>query len=204
MICVIDCGISNIGSIVNALRYLDLKVDSLGEPKNLDRYSHFILPGVGSFPEAMNNLHSSGWSNIISEKICAGHPFLGICLGMQLLFDSSDEYGDTKGLGLISGVVRRFEPSTEFRVPHIGWNNLSFDQQHPIFHRVNKADFYFVHSYHCAPTFPNNVVARCEYGENFVAAASQRNLVGVQFHPEKSQDVGLKLLENFARWDGEC
>ncbi len=204
MICVIDCGIGNIGSIVNALKYLDLEINVLDKPNQLSGYTHFILPGVGSFPVGMSNLVSSGWDSVIREKVSAGFPFLGICLGMQLLFNGSEEYGDTRGLGLIAGVVRRFELPKECRVPHVGWNSLTINREHPIFIRINKADFYFVHSYHCVPTFQENIIATCDYGKHFVAAVSKNNTVGVQFHPEKSQDVGLKILENFASWDGQC
>ncbi len=205
MIGIIDYGMGNLGSVTNALDHLGLEAEIVDSPSRLSVYDHFILPGVGSFGIAMRSLDASGWSDALRNKVADGIPFLGICLGMQLIFDIGEEYGTTAGLGLIPGRVVPLNPSPSFRVPHVGWNGLSYPGRHPIFQGVKEhIDFYFVHSYQCVPALDENVLARCDYGGEFVAAVGKANVVGVQFHPEKSQDMGLKILENFAEWDGTC
>lgn len=205
MIGIINYGMGNLGSVANALDYLGLEAGIIDSPSGLNEYDRLILPGVGSFGIAMQNLNSSGWSEAIRLKVNDGVPLLGICLGMQLLFEVGEEHGITKGLGLLSGHVIPLNPSTSHPVPHMGWNSLSFPKKHPLFKGVKEhVDFYFVHSYRCDSTKSDEVLAYCDYGSEFVAAAGRKNIAGVQFHPEKSQDMGLKMLENFADWDGLC
>jgi len=130
---------------------------------------------------------------------------LGICLGMQLLFDRGEEHGPTLGLGLIKGAVVRLRPSPPNKVPHVGWNNLSRIAPHPIFCGIKQnVDLYFVHSYHCLPDNPDDVIAICDFAGGFVAGVASGNVIGLQFHPEKSQPSGLRILKNFVEWDMEC
>jgi glutamine amidotransferase len=205
MIGIIDYGMGNLGSVANALDYLGLEAEIVDNPSRLGTHDHLILPGVGSFGIAMRSLDASGWSDAIREKVADGIPLLGICLGMQLIFDVGEEHGTTAGLGLIPGRVVPLSPAPPCRVPHVGWNGLSYPRRHPLFQGAKEhVDFYFVHSYQCVPLLEEAVLARCDYGGEFVAAAGKANVVGVQFHPEKSQDMGLKILETFAEWDGTC
>jgi glutamine amidotransferase len=205
MIGIIDYGMGNLGSVANALDYLGLEAEIVDNPGRLGVYDHLILPGVGSFGKAMRSLNASGWSDALRQKVSDGVPFLGICLGMQLIFDLGEENGTIAGLGLIPGRVVPLSSAPPCRLPHMGWNGLSYPRRHPLFQGVKEhVDFYFVHSYQCVPTLQEDVLARCDYGGEFVAAVGKNNVAGVQFHPEKSQDMGLKILENFAEWDGTC
>jgi glutamine amidotransferase len=205
MIGIVDYGMGNLGSVANALAHLGVDADVLDRPERLRGHDHLIVPGVGSFRTAMRSLDTLGWSDALRREAARGIPVLGICLGMQLIFDVGEEHGTTAGLGLIPGRVVPLTPVAPCRVPHVGWNGLSYSRRHPIFRGVKQhVDFYFVHSFKCVPTLEDTVLARCDYGGEFVAAVGQRNVVGVQFHPEKSQDAGLKLLEQFTEWDGAC
>ena len=203
MIGVIDYGMGNLGSVVNALDYLGLEAEVVDNPNRLVAHDHLILPGVGSFCMAMRSLDMSGWSAALRQKVIEGVPLLGICLGMQLFFEAGEEHGPTVGLGLIPGRVVPLNRGGCCRVPHVGWNGLTHARRHPVFRGVPQhVDFYFVHSYQCLPDLEGTVIARCDYGGEFVAAVAKDNVVGVQFHPERSQDMGLKLLKNFSEWDG--
>lgn len=205
MIGIIDYGMGNLCSVANALDYLGLEAEIVDNPCRLGAHDRLILPGVSSFAIAMRSLDASGWSDALRQKAADGIPLLGICLGMQLIFDIGEEHGITAGLGLIPGRVVPLNPASPCRVPHVGWNGLSYPRRHPLFEGVKEhVDFYFVHSYQCEPALEETVLARCDYGGEFVAAVGRKNVVGVQFHPEKSQDMGLKILENFAGWDGTC
>lgn len=205
MIGIVNYGMGNLGSVANALDYLGLEAEIVDSPSRLGAHDRLILPGVGSFGMAMRSLNASGWSDALRQRVADGVPLLGICLGMQLIFDAGEEYGLTTGLGLVPGRVVPLSPRPPCRVPHVGWNGLSYSRRHPLFHGVKEhVDFYFVHSYQCIPALEETVLAQCDYGGEFVAAVGKKNVVGVQFHPEKSQDMGLKILENFAEWDGLC
>lgn len=205
MIGIVNYGMGNLGSVANALDYLGLEAEIVDSPSRLGAHDRLILPGVGSFGMAMRSLDASGWSYALRQKVADGVPLLGICLGMQLIFDAGEEHGLTAGLGLVPGRVVPLSPAPPCRVPHVGWNGLSYSRLHPLFHGVKEhVDFYFVHSYQCVPALEETVLAQCDYGGEFVAAVGKENVVGVQFHPEKSQDMGLKILENFAEWDGSC
>ena len=201
MIGIIDHGSSNLASVQNALEYLGHDAVICKDPDMLERFDRVILPGVGSFHLSMEHLDSTGWSTSIHDFVATGKPFLGICLGMQLLFDQSEEHGHKKGLGLISGSVSILTPKNGLNVPHVGWNNLSTLEVHPLTLGIKPhVDFYFVHSYRCIPADTSVILATCDYGGKFAALAAQDNVAGVQFHPEKSQPSGLRLLDNFADW----
>ncbi len=205
MICVVDYGAGNLASVVNAFDQLGFRAKIVASPDEVHRYPRLILPGVGSFREAMRTLQKRGWTEPLRVYAKSGRPMLGICLGMQLLFNVGEEHSETPGLGLIPGRVVLMKPSAPHCVPHVGWNNLLNIKEHPLFDGVKRhVDYYFVHSYHCVATDPDTVLAYCDYGGEFVAAVGRGNVVGTQFHPEKSQPVGLRLLENFAQWDGRC
>lgn len=205
MIGIVNYGMGNLGSVANALDYLGLEAEIVDSPSRLGVHDRLILPGVGSFGMAMRSLDASGWSDALRQRVADGVPLLGICLGMQLIFDAGEEHGLTTGLGLVPGRVVPLSPRPPCRVPHVGWNGLSYSRRHPLFHGVKEhVDFYFVHSYQCVPALEETVLAQCDYDGEFVAAVGKENVVGVQFHPEKSQDMGLKILENFAEWDGLC
>ena len=155
-----------------------------------------MLPGVGAFASCMRALRERGFDSLVRERAAAGTPLLGICVGMQMLFEVSDEFGTTEGLGLLPGRVRRFE--TELVVPQVGWNRIHQRRAHPLFAGVPNGSFcYFVHSFYCVPG-EDVSIGETEYGINYASVVAQRNVCGVQFHPEKSQDVGLRMLKNFA------
>ena len=205
MIGVVDYGAGNLASVRHALARVDAEVEVFDDPARAVRFDRIILPGVGSFRLAMESLNARGWPEALRAHVAAGRPLLGICLGMQLLFDQGHEHGVTPGIGLIHGEVRRLELPEPHKVPHVGWNSLQFARQHPLFAGVKPhLDFYFVHSYHCVPQDEADVVARSDHGGSFVACAAHGSAIGIQCHPEKSQPVGLRLLANFAAWDGTC
>lgn len=205
MIGVVDYGMGNLGSVANALSQLGLEADVITGPDQVARYERLVLPGVGSFRMAMDLMDAAGWSEALRAQCAAGKPLLGICLGMQLLFEEGEEHGLRKGLGLLPGRVVPLHPGPGLRVPQIGWNGLSYSRHHPLFRGVKEhVDFYFVHSFQCVPAVAADVVATCDYGDAVVAAVARANVAGMQFHPEKSQDCGLKLLANFAEWEPAC
>jgi imidazole glycerol-phosphate synthase subunit HisH len=197
VIAVIDSGVANLRSVANALRYLNAPAHIISAPADLAKANKVILPGVGAFSAGMDTLRKNGFVKPIQEMAASGVPILGICLGMQLLFDQSEEMGLYDGLGLIKGRIIRFPESPSYKVPHMGWNKLEHSGRSPLLHGV-KADgyAYFVHSYY-ASTAPEHVIASCEYGITFPAVVASGNIYGAQFHPEKSQHTGLTLLKNF-------
>lgn len=202
MVVIVDYGMGNLFSVENALKYLgaDVKIsNNLDDIKNAER---IILPGVGSFSDGMKNLNSLGFLDGLKEEVLRNKkPFLGICLGMQLLADEGEENGITKGLGWLPGRVRRFKvDEKKYRVPHVGWNDVAVSGDGALFKGIQNPVFYFVHSYHLVPEDPADVIAHCDYGEKFAAAVRRGNIFGTQFHPEKSQKNGLKLLENFLKF----
>jgi glutamine amidotransferase len=205
MIHIIDYGMGNLASVNNALAQLGYQARLCNRPPKLDECERLILPGVGSFRPAMQALNSGGWVEFIHGYVQEGKPLLGICLGMQLLFDRGEEHGPSNGLGLIPGEVISLKKVPPLKVPHVGWNSLVKFIDHPLLNGVrSNVDLYFVHSYHCLPKERVDVVAECVHGEPFVAMVARKNVVGMQFHPEKSQPSGLRILNNFAQWDGIC
>jgi imidazole glycerol-phosphate synthase subunit HisH len=204
MIGIVDYGAGNIASVRHAFARIGEAAEPFSDPRRALDYSRLLLPGVGSFRLAMESLRSAGWEGVLREYAASGRPVMGICLGMQLLLDVGLEHGDTAGLGLIPGTVERLAPAPGYKVPHTGWNSITHDRPHPLLRGLRAhIDFYFVHSFHCNVTHPENVIARCDYGGSFVAGIARGNVAGFQFHPEKSQPMGLKVLQRFAEWGGE-
>lgn len=198
MIAIIDYGVGNLHNLKNALDFLGLDGRIVQEPDLLEEASHIILPGVGAFKPAMDRLRDCGMEPVVRERVAAGVPFLGVCVGMQLLFETSEEGGEHEGLGLIPGRVVRF--AHELKIPQIGWNQVVFQREDPLLEGIpGDSYFYFVHSYHAVLTHGSDGLGLADYGEWFPAIVRRGNLWGAQFHPEKSQEQGLRLLTNFSR-----
>lgn len=196
---IVDYQAGNLANLKNALDYLGLPNQIVTEAAPLKKASHLLMPGVGAFAPAMHSLRQSGMMATILEQISGGTPFLGICVGLQLLFTEGQEGGSHRGLGLIEGSVVRFEH--DLKIPQIGWNQVSFCQEDPLFANIpDHSYFYFVHSFHGIPKEANITLAETEYGTPFTSVVHWENVWGVQFHPEKSQSVGLQLLENFCHF----
>jgi glutamine amidotransferase len=197
-VCVINYGLGNLRSVENGLRAVGASVRVVRTPDEVTHAARLILPGVGSFNEGMRNLRDSGLAEAICSAAKQGTPLLGICLGMQLLASHGDEGGNTQGLGLIPGRVKRFVATPALRIPHMGFNEVFPLKASPLFKAVTDgSDFYFVHSYHVVVDHAQDGLAHANYGEPFMAAIHRDNVFGTQFHPEKSQSQGLQLLENF-------
>ncbi len=202
MIALIDYVISNLRSVQKAFEQLDTEVTLVDTPDRLAQADRLILPGVGAFPAGMKGLQERGLIEPIKQAAREGKPLIGICLGMQLLFDSSDEMGETEGLGLLPGKVTRLGgPSSVVRglkIPHMGWNQLDLVSDHSLVRDLVSSSYaYFVHSYAVYPDQHHIILATTDYGGSFASIVGQGNVCGLQFHPEKSQAVGLKLLKNF-------
>jgi glutamine amidotransferase len=203
-IAIIDYGMCNLDSVARAVEECGGEPMVTDDPRALESASHIILPGVGSFTDAMGQLRERGFDTALPEVVLGrGTPFLGICLGMQLMASKGTEGGDTPGLGLIEGEVRRLVPDrAETRIPHVGWNEVTPLRANPLFQGIAAGkDFYFVHSFHLACQRPEDVLARTPYCGGFVSAVSRANVFGVQFHPEKSQKPGFQLLRNLIAFD---
>jgi imidazole glycerol-phosphate synthase subunit HisH len=199
MLAVIDYGAGNLRSVLHALNHLGVEnIHLIRRPHDLVGAEKIILPGVGAFGAGMQQLHKQDLVRPLQDAIAAGIPYLGICLGMQFLFERSDEMGDHTGLGILPGCVTRFPEQPGFKVPHMGWNQLQ--PQRPSFLTggiVSETFVYFVHSYYCEPANPADIVATVDYGIPFTAIVQRDNVFGVQFHPEKSQRPGIQILSNF-------
>lgn len=192
---IVDYGVGNLKSVTNAMGYLGFETHITGNPADLERADAIILPGVGAFPDAAEKLEKTGLGKILALQ-AEKKPILGICLGMQLLFDYGEEIHPCKGLGLVGGEVRRI--CTDRKLPHVGWNRLAFQNNSPLFKGLDDGTYvYFVHSYCGMPSSESHVIARTEYGLSVVAAVSHGNVYGCQFHPEKSGEAGLQILKNF-------
>jgi len=199
MIVIIDYGMGNLHSVLKAFRRIgaDAIVSSKGE--DIQKAEKLVLPGVGHFKKGMENLEKRGLIEILNKKIIGEKtPILGICLGMQLFTKFSEE-GDAGGLGWIDARTIKFNLGDKFRVPHMGWNNIKIEKDNKIFSNLNKEDyFYFVHSFHVNCKNKEDILSITEYGKKFISAIQKENIIGVQFHPEKSHDAGLEILKNFA------
>ena len=198
MIAIVDYGMGNLRSVQKALEKIGATAEVTSDPAVLDGAQGIILPGVGAFGDAMDTLRARDLVEPVLRQVEAAKPLLGICLGMQLLFDESEEMGLHAGLGLLPGRVLRF-PEGELKVPHIGWNQLEGVQGSLLDGVEEGAYAYFVHSYYVEPGEPEDVLAMTEYGLVFAAVMGRGRIWGAQFHPEKSQDVGMRLLANYAR-----
>ena len=202
---IINVGVSNIGSLSGALYSEGWDTKNVSRPEDFEGLSHLLLPGVGAYAVAMKRLAEAGLIECINKFAEEGHPIMGICLGMQLLADKGHEGGKSRGLGLIPGSVELLDRRKNARLPHVGWNHVKQVQQHVIFKGVRPdVDFYFVHSYQFLEKEKKNTFGTTRYGTQFTSVVGRMNVVGLQFHPEKSQRNGLLLLDNFCLWDGEC
>ncbi|ARU61416.1 imidazole glycerol phosphate synthase subunit HisH [Tumebacillus avium] len=198
MIAVIDYGMGNLRSVEKALASLGAEVVVTGDPELVKKADGVVLPGVGAFGDAMDNLQEQGLEATIREVVAAGTPFLGICLGMQLLFTSSEEHGLHQGLNLIPGHVKQFQG--DFKIPHIGWNDLTVQGDSPLLDGVENGDYvYWVHSLFVEPADRSVLLASTDYYGEVAGIVGQGNVYGIQFHPEKSSRVGLQLLNNFVK-----
>lgn len=200
-IAIVDYGVGNLFSLCSSLDFIGAEATVTSDAEVIRGAERIILPGVGAFADAREKLRRSGLDKVIIEEAAKGKPIMGICLGMQMLFDRSFEYGEHEGLGLIKGDVVPMEGyiPAELKIPHIGWNALRFKKEHPLFEYINEGDcVYFVHSYF-ASGCADSVIADTEYGADITAAVASGNVMGCQFHPEKSGEVGLKILKAFAK-----
>jgi glutamine amidotransferase len=202
MIVILDLGISNTGSLVNMFRKIGEKAIASTDPETVLAADRVVLPGVGAFGRGIQRLDASGMRGVLSEFVkTKGNPVLGICLGMQLLSRGSEE-GEGEGLSLIPASTVKLEapPESRLRIPHMGWNNVNRTRPHPLFDDMaDDAKYYFVHSYRVVCDNPDLVIASTDYGMPFVSGVASGNVMGVQFHPEKSHRFGMQLLQNFAR-----
>ena len=212
MIAIIDYGVGNLFSVEKAFAAIGEDVKVTGEAEDLKIADKLVLPGVGAFGDCMKNLEATGLVPVIMEQIANKKPLLGICVGLQILFEGSEESPNVKGLGIFKGMVRRIN-APQLKIPHMGWNavlmrnsecgmrndyNSKFGVRNSLFSDLNeKPYFYFVHSYHAVPEDKNLIAATTDYGETLTAAVAKDNIYATQFHPEKSGDVGLQLLKNF-------
>ncbi|WJX31697.1 Imidazole glycerol phosphate synthase hisHF, chloroplastic [Trifolium repens] len=199
VVTLLDYGAGNVRSVRNAIKFLGFEIKDVQTPEDILNASRLVFPGVGAFAPAMEVLSKTGMGEALCSYIEKDRPFLGICLGLQLLFESSEEKGTIKGLGLIPGTVGRFDSSNGFRVPHIGWNALQITKDSEILDDVGNRHVYFVHSYRAMPSDDNKewISSTCDYGDKFIASIKRGNVHAVQFHPEKSGDVGLSILRRF-------
>ena len=199
MITIIDYGMGNLKSVYNALKKVNFDCQISSEVTDIEMADKLILPGMGAFKDAMDNLQNLDLILPIRKKVNDGCPLLGICLGMQMLFEEGYEGENRKGLGFIKGTVKLMEPKEEVKIPHIGWNRLEINKKSEIFNGLNDESFvYYVHSFMATNMLADNLVAYSEYGGiNIPGMVNKKNIYGAQFHPEKSGEVGLKILKNF-------
>ena len=206
MIAVIDYGMGNLRSVQKALEHVGAKVIVTNDPKLIISADSVVLPGVGAFKDCMANLTQLKLVDPIRKFIDGGKPFLGICLGLQVLFEESEEYGPVAGLGILPGKVLKFTSASSetkggppIKIPHIGWNNIEVKKKVPLFDKLGtESYFYFVHSYYVVPEDQSMVATVTNYGVEFVSGIQYKNIYAFQFHPEKSQTMGLSLLERFS------
>jgi glutamine amidotransferase len=211
-VALVDYGAGNLRSVAKALERSGLAVDVTADPAALRRADGVVLPGVGAFADARASLSAKGLDDAVVAGLDAGRPYLGLCLGLQLLFDEADEHGVTPGLGRFAGRVERFPDhgadGRRLLVPHIGWNEVRWSRdgaRHPMLAALPARDhYYFVHSYRAVPAVAGDVVGWTEYGGDFAAAVAKERIFAVQFHPEKSQAAGKRLLDAFAQWVAAC
>ncbi len=198
MIVIVDYGMGNIHSVQKALETLGAKTIVSNKPGEISAADKIVLPGVGAFDDAMLELEKQGLIDPLKDYISQNRPFLGICLGMQILFEASEEAALKKGLGIFKGSVKKFIPGPKLKVPHMGWNQLKVAQASPLLKGISDGDYvYFCHSYYPDPQEKDTVIATTDYGREFASIVGRGNVFGVQFHPEKSQETGLKILKNF-------
>ena len=204
MVAIVDYGVGNLFSLRSSLEAIGAEVVVTSDAQVLAQADQIILPGVGAFEDAARKLRESGLADVLRTLAAKGKPLMGICLGMQMLFDKSYEYGEHEGLGLIPGSVKPIADviPAEYKIPHIGWNALHFRKESPLFSYIKEGDcVYFVHSYYAADC-DDAIIATAEYGPELTAAVARDNVLGCQFHPEKSGNVGLNILKAFVEMEG--
>tara|TARA_B100000902_G_C27312471_1_gene919220 strand:+ start:2310 stop:2933 length:624 start_codon:yes stop_codon:yes gene_type:complete len=207
MIAIPNYGLGNIGSLINSLKKIEANFSLVSNPELLSNFDKIILPGVGTFSRGIAKLEFNGWINALRKFNFAKKPILGICLGMQILFDSSEEFNDkeVKGLGFINGKVKILKGNQKYKIPHMGWNNINLINDHQIFSGISpNIDYYFVHSYACEPKNKSDILGTTEHFKKFVSVVNKDNIIAFQFHPEKSPPSGLKILKNFTEWNYKC
>jgi glutamine amidotransferase len=196
-VAIIDYGVGNLRSVEKAFAATGCEASISGDENFLRSAERLVLPGVGAFAACMKALEERGFDRLVRERVAAGTPLLGVCVGMQMLFEESEEFGSTRGLGLLKGRVRKF--GNELLVPQVGWNRIHQRRPHALFEGIANGSFcYFVHSFYCEPDDEVVVAGETEYGRRYASVVAGENVCGVQFHPEKSQDVGLRMLKNFS------
>ena len=199
MIAIIDYGAGNLQSVKKAFDFIGAESVITDNPEVINACDRVLLPGVGSFGDAMDSMAKSGLVEAVKQNALSGKPFLGICLGLQLLFEESEESPGVKGLGIFKGKIKKFSPDMGLKIPHIGWNSLEIKQKDALFKNVPEdAYVYFVHSYYLHAEDENDIATITNYGIDFHSAVGKNNIFATQFHPEKSGDVGLQILKNFA------
>jgi glutamine amidotransferase len=206
MIAIVDYKAGNLTSVRLALEAIRVDAQITNDPTVVAQADKVIFPGVGAAGAAMNEVKRLGLDSALKEYFTSGRPFLGICVGTQILLESSEEDGGTPCLGLIPGQVKRFQPTSHYdKIPQIGWNAVHFTRSHPVLDGIEeKSEFYFVHSYYPAPSSPEHRIGETEYADaTFASILGRNNLIATQFHPERSGRIGLKLLENFCKWNGK-
>lgn len=197
-VAIIDYGVGNLRSVEKAFAATGCDAIISDDENVLRAAEKLVLPGVGAFAACMKALKERGFDRLVCERARAGTPLLGVCVGMQLLFDESDEFGSTPGLGLLRGSVRRF--GNELVVPQVGWNRIHQKRRHALFEGIDDGAFcYFVHSFYCQPNDENVIAGETDYGGRYASVVAQGSICGVQFHPEKSQHIGLRMLKNFTQ-----
>lgn len=200
MIAIIDYGVGNLRSVEKAFQFIGMNAEVSSDSEFILSADGVVLPGVGAFADAMESLQKAGMIDVVKSAVKSGKPFLGICLGMQLLFDHSEEGGDrVEGLGIFKGCIRQLPLDMNLKVPHMGWNHLEYDKNCKIFEGLPENPFvYFVHSYYLTAENRENVIARTDYGIKFDVAVGHDNVFATQFHPEKSGKIGLHILRNWS------
>lgn len=202
---VVDYNAGNLTSVLNAFVHVGANVKASRDPSEIAEADRLVFPGVGAARSAMETLEKTGIGKAIVEVVRKKRPVLGICIGCQIILNSSEENGGVDTLGLIDGKAVRFQDEAGIKIPHMGWNQVELLKEHPLFEGIpNNSDFYFVHSFHPAEIAPENALTRTTYGsQTFTSAVCKENLVATQFHLEKSGDVGLRVLKNFSTWSGK-
>jgi glutamine amidotransferase len=203
----VDYRAGNLTSVKLAFDHIGVPAKITQDIDEIRAAERVLFPGVGAAKSAMANVSELHLEDTLKEVVASGTPFLGICLGTQIIFAHSEEDGGTDCIGLIPGEVKRFQPSDPMcKIPQMGWNVVQFKQQHPLFAGIeDESEFYFVHSYYCAPSDPSHLVGATEYADvTFASAVGHDNLFATQFHPERSGRIGLQVLKNFSEWDGTC
>ncbi len=202
---IVSLGLSNLGSLIGALERIQTEYLLINRPAQLQDVDRVILPGVGSFSRAMQQLEAENLVTSLQDYSVAGKPIMGICLGMQLLAQKGQEGDEVRGLGLVDGITSKLAEDGNNRVPHMGWNSIEILQPHPVLDGIpNGSDFYFVHSYAIKDFKIEEALTTTTHGNPFLSGVSKSNIVGFQFHPEKSQRKGEKIIQNFIEWNGTC